>query len=91
MGETHKDALRVYFDRSVKLEFHGSTISSDGGLPAYRERDEVFTLTLTADDMTDLRAGSNVQHRLTGLHQPARWPPSSRPTCSRSRRIWWRG
>jgi len=68
MGETRKDALRVDFDWSVKLEFHGSTISSDGGLLAYRELDEVFALTVMADDvLTDLRTGSNIQHSLTAL------------------------
>ena len=30
MGEARKDALRVEFDRSIKIEFHGSTVSSDG-------------------------------------------------------------
>ena len=39
MGEARKDAFRVEFDRSIKFEFHGSTISSDGGLLAYRELD----------------------------------------------------
>ncbi len=68
MGEARKDALRVSFDRSVKLEFHGSTISSNGGLLAYRELDEAFALTVMADDMvTDLRTGSNIQHSLTAL------------------------
>ena len=31
MGETKKSALRVYFDRSLKLEFHGSKVMSDAG------------------------------------------------------------
>ena len=48
MGEAYKDALRVDFDRSVKLEFHGSTVSSDAGLLAYRELDESFALTAMA-------------------------------------------
>ena len=42
MGEACKDALRVDFDRLVKPESHGSTISSDGGLFAYRQLDEAF-------------------------------------------------
>ena len=68
MGEARKDVLQVDFDRSVKLEFHGSTISSDGGLLAYRELDEAFALTVMADDvLTDLRTGCNIQHSLTAL------------------------
>ena len=68
MGEGRKDALRVDFDHSAKLEFHGSTISSDGGLLAYRELDEAFGLTVMADDLlTDVRTGSNIQHRLISL------------------------
>jgi hypothetical protein len=34
MGESQKDALRVDFDRQIKLEFHGSTVTSDAGLLA---------------------------------------------------------
>ena len=68
MGEARKDALRVICDRSVKLEFHGSTISSNGGLLAYRELDEAFALTTMGDEvLTDLRTGSNIQHSLTAL------------------------
>ena len=68
MGEARKDVLHVDFDRSIKLEFHGSTISSDGGLLAYRELDEAFALTVMADDLlTDVRTGSNIRHRLIAL------------------------
>ena len=38
MGEGKKRALCVTFDRQVKLEFHGTTVTSDAGLIAYRER-----------------------------------------------------
>ena len=51
MGEARKDAFQVDFDRSIKLEFHGSTVSGDAGLLAYRELDEVFGLTAMADDV----------------------------------------
>ena len=68
MGEARKDALRVDFDHLVKLECHGSTISGDGDLLAYRQLDEAFGLTLMADDgLADLRRPSNVQYSLTAL------------------------
>ena len=37
MGEAKWVPLRVNFDRRLKLEFHGSDISSNGGLLPYRE------------------------------------------------------
>ena len=45
MGESRKEALKLGFDGSVRLEFRGATVSSDGGLLAYRDVDEVFALT----------------------------------------------
>ena len=63
MDDARKDALRVDFDRSIKLGFHGSAISSNGGLLAYRDLDEAFALTAMAEEvLSDLRTGSNVQH-----------------------------
>ena len=58
MGEARKTPLRVNFDRRLKLEFHGSDISSDAGLLPYRELDDALGLSeLAGEVLSDIRRG----------------------------------
>ena len=44
MGEAKKGALKIRFDRRLRLEFHGTRITSDAGLLACRELDDALGL-----------------------------------------------
>jgi hypothetical protein len=67
-GEAQTGPLRFQFDRSVKLAFQGSSISSDGGLLLHRELDDALGLTdMAAQLVADSRTGRNGRHRLAGL------------------------
>ena len=68
MGEARKDALRLGFDRAIKLEFHGARVSSDAGLFPYRDLDDAARLTESvAADLFDFRTGNNIRHSMTAL------------------------
>jgi hypothetical protein len=72
MGEACRDALRLDFDRRLKLEFHGTKVTSDAGLLAYRELDEALSLTSAIDSrLRDIRTGKNTQHGLAALLRQA--------------------
>jgi len=68
MGETRKDALRLNFDHKLKLEFHGTKVTSDAGLLAYRELDDALGLTTMADsELCNNRTGKNTRHSIAAL------------------------
>ena len=68
MGETSKEALRVNFDHKLRLEFHGTKVTSDAGLLAYRELDEALGLTtMIESEFYDNPKGKNTQHNITAL------------------------
>src|SRR6266446_1889829 len=67
-GEADGGALRLDFDRRVMLGFHGPAITSDGGLLAYRELDDVLALTTSGSErLAEARTGRNRRHLLVGL------------------------
>src|ERR687885_2449973 len=66
-GEAQDATLGMVFDRRLKLEFHGSKITSDAGLLAYRELDHVLGLgEIAGEVLTDTRTGANGRHSLSG-------------------------
>ncbi len=68
MGEARKDALRLDFDRRLKVEFHGTKVANDAELLTCRELDEALGLTsAVGSDLCDIRTGGNTQHGLAVL------------------------
>ena len=67
-GESDHGPLRPLFDRRLKLEFHGSQVTSDAGLLAYRELDDALGLTALAGGvLADSRTGRNGWHGIVSL------------------------
>ena len=70
--EVSKTGLRVTFDRRLKLEFHGSKITSDAGLLAFGELDDALGLTTMAGEvLADPRTGRNGRHTLVAQFRQA--------------------
>ncbi|MHC4146599.1 MAG: transposase, partial [Planctomycetota bacterium] len=68
MGEARKDALSLNFDHKLRLEFHGTKVTSDAGLLAHRELDEALGLiAMIQAELRDIRTGKNTQHGLAAL------------------------
>ena len=68
MGEKTKEALKLQFDKRLRLEFHGARINSDAGLLACRELDGALELTEVAPTyLRETRGGRNMQHELVPL------------------------
>src|SRR3954447_17450832 len=64
-GEEDTAALRVTFDPRLKLEFHGSRVTSDAGLVPFRELDDALGPTeLAGEVLADTRTGQNSRHTL---------------------------
>lgn len=67
-GAGSKGDFRLVFDSRVRLEFHGSKISSDGRLLLFRKWDETLGLhDLAGRSLRDTRTGKNGVHNFAGL------------------------
>ncbi|MCY4496897.1 MAG: transposase, partial [Rhodospirillaceae bacterium] len=67
-GESDHGPRQPLFDRRLKLELHGSRVTSAAGLLAYREPDDALGLTARAGGVVaDSRTGRNGWHDIVGL------------------------
>jgi hypothetical protein len=67
-GRLGRGSRRVEFDCRLRLESHGSRITSDAGLFAYRELNDALGLTdLAGRVLSEYRRGKNTPPLLPGL------------------------
>src|SRR3974377_2471472 len=68
MGEKQNEPFQLSFNASLKVDFQGSRVTSDGGLILVRELDERLGLgDLIAEHLSDSRRGKNTQLPLADL------------------------
>ena len=68
MGEKQNQPFQLSFNASLKVDFQGSRVTSDGGLILVREMDERLGFgELIAQHLTDSRLGKNTQLPLADL------------------------
>jgi Transposase DDE domain group 1 len=68
VGETRDRPFQLSFNSSLKVDFQGSRVTSDGGLVLVRELDERLGLSeLMERHLSDSRRGKNIQLPLADL------------------------
>ena len=62
MGETQKPPFQLSFNGSLRIDFQGTRVTSDGGLTLVRELDESPGLSVLIErHLIDSRRGKNVR------------------------------
>ena len=70
MGEKQNQPFQLSFNASLKVDFQGSRVTSDGGLILVRELDERLGLEkLIEEHLSDSRQGLNKQFTLADLER----------------------
>ena len=93
MGETQQRPFQLSFNSSLRVDFQGARVTSDGGLLVVRELDERLRLSELVDQhlsdsrMTTLgRREKCLRNRSEKGHLPAlRCSPDAKPAPSRRR------
>jgi predicted ribosome quality control (RQC) complex YloA/Tae2 family protein len=68
MGDKQNGPFQLSFNASLKVDFQGLRVTSDGGLILVRELDERLGLgDLIAEHLSDARRGKNTQLPLADL------------------------
>src|SRR5713101_2090095 len=68
MGEKQNQPFQLLFNTSLKVDFQGSRVTSNGGLILVRELDERLGLEkLIEEHLSDSRQGMNMQLTLADL------------------------
>ena len=68
VGERQNRPFQLSFSSSLKVDFQGSRVTSDGGLVLVRELDERLGLSELVDrHLSDSRRGKNIQLPLADL------------------------
>src|ERR1700724_4678362 len=89
MGEKQNQPFQLSFNASLKVDFQGSRVTSDGGLILVRELDERLGLEkLIAEQLSDSRQGLN-KHPVINQWSGTRAFCIKRPVGKR-RDGWWR-
>ncbi len=79
MGKAESGFLRVASYRRLMLEFHGTKVTADVGLLAFRELDNILGVTEIAGQiLADSRTGKNNRQTLTARFRQSVAPPDRR-------------